>query len=331
MPIKFPLIRAAALSPVVRWASDKGMPIDDILSEADMEYFSLVDVDWLVPVRNAGQLLAILARLEGPDVCCRVGMEADISELGPIGSIALAKRTPRMALEAIGRGMKHHCTHEVIAVQSTLAGITVGEGWSVRFDPLVHHLIQQYTAALIYRLVSLTGTDKPIFTNISMMPHPEQGLAHLTKWYQVEPCHAQNGHMTIEIPASVADEPFSEAIVGQAAGSVRLDFDQIDASFESSVRAVLKLHLIAGKPSIDRLAMTAGCSHRTLQRGLAQLGLTFSHVLDDVRRRIAEHSLANEFSSRADLARALGYSRQSTLSHALRRWSRQSCGKNKTR
>ncbi len=292
-----------------------------------MEYVSLADIDTPVPMRNAGLLLSILARLEGPNVCCRIAFDSDIMELGPIGAIALAAPTPRLALEAVSMNMASHSTHEVISVESTSACITVGYGCSVRFEPIVLHLIQQYTASLIYRLISVTANDEPPFTSVSMFPHPEHGLTHLSKWFQVQPRTELDGYMRIEVPARLANKAFrisGDRVVG-AYG--KLNLDRIDTSLEGTIESILQLHLGTGKPSIDRLAIAAGCSRRTLQRALAERNLTFSDLLDDVRRQIATKELANQSVSRTDLARALGYSRQSTLSHAMRRWKPSSDSK----
>ncbi len=239
MKINIPLIRAGALSPIIRWASDTGKPIDEILSEADMEYVSLADIDTPVPMRNAGLLLSILARLEGPNVCCRIAFDSDIMELGPIGAIALAAPTPRLALEAVSMNMASHSTHEVISVESTSACITVGYGCSVRFEPIVLHLIQQYTASLIYRLISVTANDEPPFTSVSMFPHPEHGLTHLSKWFQVQPRTELDGYMRIEVPARLANKAFrisGDRVVG-AYG--KLNLDRIDTSLEGTIEFYL--------------------------------------------------------------------------------------------
>jgi AraC-like DNA-binding protein len=318
---KIPLIRAGAVSPIIRWAIEHNKPLEPLLSEADLGFVPLVDVDQLVPVRNVTQLLSLLAETEGPDIGCRIAFKADFEELGYVGGLALGSRTPRTALMAIGRGLDKHCSHELINVRDTISGIAIGEGWSVRFEPAIHHLVQQYTASLIHRLIGLTNRDVTLFAKISMIPHPDYGLVHLARWFNIQPVPAEDGYLLIEVSQDVADTPFAWSALWRAEASKESNLETIDPSFEAAVRTVMQLHMLDGKPSVNRMTNVAGCSRRSLQRAFSEVGTSFSDVLDDVRKQIAEEALAEPTTSHASLSSALGYSRQSTLSHALKRWT----------
>ncbi len=318
---KIPLIRAGAVSPIIRWAIEHHKPLEPLLSEADLGFVPLVDVDKLVPLRNVTHLLSLLAELEGPDIGCRIAFEADFDELGYVGRLALVNQTPRTALMAIGQGLDKHCSHELINVRDTNSGIAIGEGWSIRFEPAIHHLVQQYTASLIHQLIGLTNRDEPLLAKISMIPHPDYGLAHLTRWFKIQPDPAENGYLLIEVLKDVADTPFAWLSLRRTEASEKATLGVIDSTFEAAIRTVMELHMLDGKPSLDRMIRAAGCSRRTLQRAFSELGISFSDVLDDVRKQFAEEALAEPTASRASLSSALGYSRQSTLSHALKRWT----------
>ncbi len=321
MAHKIPLIRAGAVSPIMRWAIEHNKPLEQMLFAADLGYMTIVDVDQLVPLRNATRLLSMLAESEGPDIGCRIAFEADFEELGYIGSLALVCQTPRAALLAIGQGLDKHCSHELINVRYTDSGVTIGEGWSVRFEPAIHHLVQQYTASLIHRLIGLTNTDEPLFAKISMIPHPDHGLRHLTRWFKIQADPADDGYLLIEVPKEVVDAPLPHFRLPGTNESEKTNLDTIDPSFVAALRTVMQLHMLDGKPSVDRMTRAVGCSRRTLQRALSQLETSFSDVLDDVRKQIAEEALAVPSASQASLASTLGYSRQSTLSHARQRWT----------
>jgi AraC-like DNA-binding protein len=318
---KIPLIRAGAVSPIIKWAIDHNKPLEPLLSEADLGFVPLVDVDQLVPVRNVTQLLSLLAESEGPDIGCRIAFEADIDELGYVGRLALGSQTPRTALMAISEGLDKHCSHELINVRDTNSGIAIGEGWSIRLEPAIHHLVQQYTASLIYRLIVLTNRDEPLFARISMISHPDYGLSHLTRWFKIQPDPAENGYLLIEVLRDVADTPFARSSLRRIEASEKAVLDTIDLSFEFAIKTLMQLQMLDGKPSLDRMARAAGCSRRSLQRAFSELGTSFSDILDDARRQIAEEALAEPTSSLASLSSALGYSRQSTLSHSLKRWT----------
>jgi AraC-like DNA-binding protein len=92
-------------------------------------------------------------------------------------------------------------------------------------------------------------------------------------------------------------------------------------SVASTVRTRILPLLAEGEPSISDVASSVGLSARTLQRRLEQEGTSFSGVLDALRREEAMRALAASDRSLADLAVALGYRRQSTLTRAVRRWT----------
>jgi AraC-like DNA-binding protein len=78
-------------------------------------------------------------------------------------------------------------------------------------------------------------------------------------------------------------------------------------------------HMVGGGQSLDRAAAGLGVSPRTLQRTLAARGMTFSDVLAQVRRRVAEDYFAYQRQPNlAELAHRLGYAEASAASRFLR-------------
>jgi len=76
-----------------------------------------------------------------------------------------------------------------------------------------------------------------------------------------------------------------------------------------------------GDHSIDQIARKLGMSGRTLQRRLADEGLSFHDVLDETRRLLAQRYLAESSLSITDTALLLGYSEQRAFHRAFKRWN----------
>lgn len=74
-------------------------------------------------------------------------------------------------------------------------------------------------------------------------------------------------------------------------------------------------------PTAWDIACDMEISVRTLQRGLAEEGTSYSQVLDELRREIAVRSLSRGFSDLAALAARLGYRQQSSFTRAMCRWT----------
>ena len=75
-----------------------------------------------------------------------------------------------------------------------------------------------------------------------------------------------------------------------------------------------------GHPTIDQAAARLGTSIRSLQRHLAQQGLSYTDLVDGVRYQAAQHLLREPGRSVAEVAVALGYRDTSSFSRAFARW-----------
>jgi len=87
------------------------------------------------------------------------------------------------------------------------------------------------------------------------------------------------------------------------------------------VRAAIYDELKGGDPSLDHVARRLGCSRRSLQRRLADQGLTYAVVLDEVRSTTARAYLGQRDLSIAEVGYLLGFSEQSSFTRAFRRWT----------
>jgi AraC-like DNA-binding protein len=88
-----------------------------------------------------------------------------------------------------------------------------------------------------------------------------------------------------------------------------------------SARILIAGMLEDGMASIDRLALCAAMSRRTLQRHLAAEGTSFAKLLDSVRADLALSSLSGSADSICAISRNVGYRTPSSLTRAVRRWS----------
>jgi AraC-like DNA-binding protein len=91
------------------------------------------------------------------------------------------------------------------------------------------------------------------------------------------------------------------------------------SSTSDRVRSVIELLLPLGKCSMDQVARTLDVDRRTLHRHLAREGTSFSVILRDTRKALAERHLAGERYSMADVAHLLGFAAPS----AFCRWFQQ--------
>lgn len=77
-------------------------------------------------------------------------------------------------------------------------------------------------------------------------------------------------------------------------------------------------------PSVAR---KIGCSPRTLQRRLDELGFTYQSLLDAVREQLAYQYLQDSHLSYIEVALLLGFSEQSAFNRAFKHWTSTSPGR----
>lgn len=90
---------------------------------------------------------------------------------------------------------------------------------------------------------------------------------------------------------------------------------------ESRVARVVARELEHGAPTIEVVAKALALSPRTLQRRLAESGVSFQTVVDRVRQQYSERYLADERLSLAEIAYLLGFSEVSAFHRAYKRWT----------
>jgi len=91
--------------------------------------------------------------------------------------------------------------------------------------------------------------------------------------------------------------------------------------FLSSMRSMLRAYLYDARPGISFAVELTGMSERTLQRRLAQHGLNYTMLLDQVRFELAREQLSDSDSKITDIAYDLGFSDVAHFSRAFHRWS----------
>ena len=89
----------------------------------------------------------------------------------------------------------------------------------------------------------------------------------------------------------------------------------------ASIGRVIAARLPRGHPKIDRVAAARGTTVRTLQRRLAESGLTYRRLVDEVRFERACRLLGDSGTRLSDIAAALGYAHPAHFTRAFTRWT----------
>jgi AraC-like DNA-binding protein len=96
-----------------------------------------------------------------------------------------------------------------------------------------------------------------------------------------------------------------------------------DPATVQDVRKVIAAQLKDGAPSLEGVAKQLAMSPRTLQRRLAEHGVSYADLLDNIRAGAAKSYLGDRELTLAEVAYLVGFSEQSSFSHAFKRWTGQ--------
>jgi AraC-like DNA-binding protein len=130
----------------------------------------------------------------------------------------------------------------------------------------------------------------------------------------------------VVLPAAALDAPLIQPDPAMRELMQRLAEQQLRAlprgdDWLAQARALIARRLQQPPVEIDGVAATLALSTRSLQRRLHGEGLSFSQLVEQVRRDLAERHLADATLDLTDIALLLGYSEQSAFQRAFKRWT----------
>lgn len=87
------------------------------------------------------------------------------------------------------------------------------------------------------------------------------------------------------------------------------------------IRNIIRIKLADGYPSLESVAESVYMSPSAIQRNLAWEGLTYTELVEETRKNLAEMYFKQRNLSLSEIAYLLGYSELSAFSRAFRRWT----------
>lgn len=313
-----PLIRASGVIPLELWLKTQGRQAGQLLVEAGLPASLSHVPNRLVSLHAYMRLIGRLSEAEGPDFAIRLVTRDAFLQLGVPARAVLASRTIREALLRNASTLHQHNSHAFMLVKPAPGGVEVSETLPVAESALVHHQALQYVAGLVSCLGQF-AMGRPLPMRLRILPHPLFGVDHLKPHLgpDIEP-HAQRT-FRMWIADEVLDtpmpwQPTADLPHGIGVGSAA------HPGLVDSAGILIAGMLEDGVATIDRLALCAAMSRRTLQRHLAAEGTNLKELLDSVRANLALSSLHGSDDRICTISRTVGYRTPSSLTRAMRRW-----------
>jgi len=306
-------------------ACEAGIDLKPLLKKAGLSEQQIGNRDTRLDVSNQIRFLNLVANaLHDELLGFHLAQSADLREMGWLYYVAASSET---LAEALQRGARYSSiANEGVSVKST-----EGEDIKISFDYIGiarhsdRHQIECFMALLIRLCRHLTG--------LSLVPIRARFTHYRdSDFSEFAPLFGSDiefGAKTDEVafaisakdlPVVSADLYLNELLIASCEEALsRRPINR--GSFRSQVENAVVPLLPHGKARASEIARRLGLSQRTFARRLSLESLTFSEVLESLRRELAEQYLADPGLSISQIAWILGYRENSAFAHAFRRWT----------
>lgn len=316
-------ILAGAATGIRPFICAQGGKPDDVFDRVGLDQQAIEDSRALLDLAAYVNLLEQAARQTGQEnFGLLYGRGYKPEMLGLIGEIALAAPTLGSALETLATWFPWH-------QQATETRLTSRNGrWQLSYRILDGSIIErrqdsELTMGMFMNVVRAclgpTWTPEIVFFE---HPRPDHWKQHDAIFdadiFWGQPTNA------ILFRTTALDRPMPQA---NRANLARLtgELGSLTGSrgaprFIDRIKGEIRRKLASGDIHIEAVAEQAGLHRWTLQRRLAEEGVTFSDLLEETRRGLARGYIAQRHLPLTEIAHMLGYSEMSAFTRACRKW-----------
>ncbi len=318
------LVRAASLTNYADVARAAGLDPNRMLLDAGLDPGVLREPDLMVPADRVGRLLEASAAKSGVEPFgLRMAQARQLSNLGPVGMVIRDQPTLRDSISVLIR--YHSALNGALAMVLEEQGelVIVREELYVGRAQPVRQSIELAVGVLFVLMRQLLGPQwqarRVCFTHAA----PRDTSTHVLVFgRRVEFGHDFNGIVCL---AAEMDAPNATADPLMARYAQRL-LDATPIASEPStlddVRRTVMLLLPSGRCSVEQVSAQLGLVCRTVQRRLADRGMSFSGLVNELRVELAQRHVTQGNRPLTDVAALLGFAALSGFS----RWYQQQFG-----
>ncbi|HTP27742.1 MAG TPA: AraC family transcriptional regulator ligand-binding domain-containing protein [Anaeromyxobacteraceae bacterium] len=271
------------------------------------EYFALFD--------------ALQAEAGDPTFAIRLGSAVTPQAFHPLIFAALCCADLATAVRRIDDYKRLIAPVRIITEQDE-KGLVVGWEWN---DPTLRPPLLLVATDLVF-LVHLAriGAREPITPVRVTSTAPLEPSEPFEQFFGVRPSVADRHGLTFR--PEDATRPFltaSESMWAMFEPGLQRRLSKLEAlaPLPERVRSVLLDCLPSGESSIDEVARRLGMSPRTLQRQLADHGVSYRDLVKTTRLNLVQHYLGNTMLSYAEISFLVGFDEPSSFFRAFREWT----------
>lgn len=302
--------------------------VEPVLERAGLEREIMTDVDYPVPYESMARLWRLAEAATGdPVFALHFTEQLKPDRTYPCNYLMATSAT-------VGEGLLRLVRYAQMASGGGPFDLSIGAA-DARItrrsqDPCVH--ADEFLAAfIVLRSRQATGVDWAP-TEIAFQHRRDVGVGELSRFFRCPIAFGQP-ELVMRFPSSVLELPHKVAafdsdlfgLLTQYVEDMRASLP-VEPSPIAPVASAVAKQLGHELPTLASTAKLLRVTERTLQRRLADGGVTYSKVFDDVRRALAMRFLADPYVSIAQVGFMLHFADESAFQRAFKRWTGQTPG-----
>ncbi|HEY5849911.1 MAG TPA: AraC family transcriptional regulator ligand-binding domain-containing protein [Lysobacter sp.] len=321
-----PLIRITALTNYRELVRELGGDPDALLHRFNIAP-ELLDVHYaMVPLQSVVQLLELTAaELDCPDFGLRLSRVQDWNIVGPVALIARNSPDVGAALDDFAHFIGFYSPGAVFGLDRTTNPdaplLTFRFDVGNAFEPGRHSV--ERALGLMHHVVGMLLDDPGFHAQSVLCRHgPALPQVLYRKHFGARVLFLQEVNALVLTRQQIARpiDRHNRMMRAFLIDFVSREIEEHPRSAREHVTSSIDRLLPTGRCSLASVAEQQAIHPRTLQRHLADEGLTFLALLDSVRRERAQDYLAEPAMPMSQIAGLLGFAEQSSFNHACRRW-----------
>ncbi len=320
-----PLVRANAILPLIKFLDQNGCPSERFLKQAKLPIATLENPETLIPLHSGFTFSELVARQEGIELFgVLAAQQARIEDFGLFAKVACQSLTLYDFLHTIVTLLtKTHNSGAKVWLTQENDRVWFNHQYtqSVNLD---NHQAQYYACCLYVQIIQQVTGSRWHPTDLHFQARQLRGLENIELFSQVQ-LQFNRPNNAIGFAKTLLSLPIKQSMAVHPS-NLQQDYETLVAlgpkpDFVGSLKQLVRSHLPDGGLPITLAAEAANLSARTLQRRLAEDGLSYSRLVDQIRFQLALDLLKDPSIQLMDVALELGYTEPATFTRSFQRWT----------
>jgi AraC-like DNA-binding protein len=302
-----------------------GVPVEPLLRCAGLTLEAIADPEERLSVRSQIVLLNEAANVLNDDCLgFTFARDCDLREIGLVYYVMASSQT-------LGDALKRLARYSKVANEALVFGYREGNRLVINLSysgvprHADRHQIEFCMFALLRTCRLLTGHNL-VPQQFSISHYRSEGTAEMARFVgtKVE-FGADTDEFALNIEARelplTHSDPHLNKILQKDCEAALAERKRDVSQLRTRVENAISLLLPHGRVPVENVARDLGMSRRTLARKLSEDGLTFTEILQQLRRDLAIRYLRDRKLHVSKIAWLLGFNEVSAFTHAFKRWT----------